>query len=109
MIQWFYITKTIVLSKMGELEITDLNNLYKEENFLTVEAMSKSIAWLDAGTIDSLHQALSYMLTLEKRKGQKIGLPEEVAWKKGWINIEQLIKITSPLLKSGYGDYLINL
>ena len=102
-------SKTLVPSKRGELEITDLNNLYLEENLLTVELMGKSMAWLDAGTIDSLHEASSYIKTLEQRQGQKIGLPEEVAWKKGWINSDQLIKLASPLEKSGYGEYLINL
>ena len=101
--------KTIVPSKRGELEITDLNNLYLKENLLTVELMGKSMAWLDAGTIDSLHEASSYIKTLEQRQGQKIGLPEEVAWKKGWINSDQLIRIADPLKKSGYGKYLINL
>ena len=91
--------KKIVPSKRGELEITDLNNLYLEENLLTVELMGKSMAWLDAGTIDSLHEASSYIKTLEQRQGQKIGLPEEVAWKKGWINSDQLIKLASPLEK----------
>ena len=101
--------KTIVPSKRGELEITDLNNLYLEEKLLTVELMGKSMAWLDAGTIDSLYEASSYIKTLEQRQGQKIGLPEEVAWRKGWINSDQLIKLASPLEKSGYGEYLINL
>ncbi len=101
--------KTIVPSKRGELEITDLNNLYLKENLLTVELMGKSMAWLDAGTVDSLHEASSYIKTLEQRQGQKIGLPEEVAWKKGWINSDQLVKIADPLKKSGYGKYLINL
>ena len=71
--------------------------------------MGKSMAWLDAGTIDSLHEASSYIKTLEQRQGQKIGLPEEVAWKKGWINSDQLIKLASSLEKSGYGEYLIKL
>ena len=62
--------------------------------------MGKSMARLDAGTIDSLHEASSYIKTLEQRQGQKIGLPEEVAWKKGWINSDQLIKLASPLEKS---------
>ena len=101
--------KTIIPSERGELEITDLNNLYLKENLLTVELMGKSMAWLDAGTLDSLHEASSYIKTLEQRQGQKIGLPEEVAWKKGWINSDQLIKLASPLEKSGYGKYLINL
>ena len=96
-------------SQRGELEITDLNNNYLKDNLLTVELMGKSMAWLDAGTIDSLHEASSYIKTLEQRQGQKIGLPEEVAWNKGWINSDQLIKIASPLIKSGYGKYLINL
>ncbi len=101
--------KTILPSERGELEITDLNNLYLKDNLLTVELMGKSMAWLDAGTIDSLNEASSYIKTLEQRQGQKIGLPEEVAWKKGWIDSDQLIKIASPLLKSGYGKYLMNL
>ena len=86
-----------------------MNILYLKENLLTVELMGKSMAWLDAGTVDSLHEASSYIKTLEQRQGQKIGLPEEVAWKKGWINSDQLVRIADPLKKSGYGKYLINL
>ena len=80
-----------------------------KEGNLSVEVFERGIAWLDTGTVDSLHEASSYIKTLEQRQGQKIGLPEEVAWKKGWINSDQLIKIAYPLKKSGYGQYLINL
>ncbi len=100
---------TIVPLKRGELEITDLNNLYLKENLLTVELMGKSMARLDAGTIDSLREASFYIKTLEQLNGQKIGLPEEVAWEKRWINSDQLIKLASPFQKSGYCEYLINL
>jgi glucose-1-phosphate thymidylyltransferase len=96
-------------SPRGELEITDLNRLYLEEGRLRVELMGRGMAWLDTGTPDSLHEASSYIRTLEHRQGLKVGCPEEVAWRMGWIDSERLEHLAQPLLKSGYGHYLMQL
>jgi len=96
-------------SPRGELEITDLNRQYLEEGLLRVELMGRGMAWLDTGTCDSLHEAGSYIRTLEKRQSLKVGCPEEVAWRMGWISGEQLEALAQPLRKSGYGDYLLQL
>ena len=96
-------------SPRGELEITDLNRMYLEEGLLRVELMGRGMAWLDTGTCDSLHEAASYIRTLEHRQGLKVGCPEEVAWRLGWISAEQLAALAAPLRKSGYGDYLLQL
>jgi glucose-1-phosphate thymidylyltransferase len=99
----------VVPSPRGELEITDLNQQYLEEGLLQVELMGRGMAWLDTGTCDSLHEAASYIRTLEHRQGLKVGCPEEVAWRLGWISAEQLEQLAVPLQKSGYGDYLLRL
>uniref|UniRef100_UPI0040479113 glucose-1-phosphate thymidylyltransferase RfbA n=1 Tax=Cyanobium sp. TaxID=2164130 RepID=UPI0040479113 len=96
-------------SARGELEITDLNRMYLEEGLLKVELMGRGMAWLDTGTCESLHEAGSYIRTLEHRQGLKVGCPEEVAWRLGWISAEQLAAMAAPLRKSGYGDYLLQL
>jgi len=96
-------------SPRGELEITDLNRQYLEEGLLRVELMGRGMAWLDTGTCDSLHEAASYIRTLEHRQGLKVGCPEEVAWRLDWISDEQLAALAVPLRKSGYGDYLLQL
>ena len=96
-------------SPRGELEITDLNRQYLEEGLLRVELMGRGMAWLDTGTCDSLHEASSYIRTLEHRQALKVGCPEEVAWRQGWISGDQLAALAEPLRKSGYGDYLLRL
>jgi glucose-1-phosphate thymidylyltransferase len=93
-------------SPRGELEITDLNRLYLEDGALRVEVLGRGMAWLDTGTPDSLHEAASYIRTLERRQGLKVGCPEEVAWRLGWIDDAQLERLATPLLKNGYGTYL---
>jgi glucose-1-phosphate thymidylyltransferase len=101
--------RQVVPSPRGELEITDLNRLYLQEGLLQVELMGRGMAWLDTGTCDSLHEAGSYIRTLEHRQGLKVGCPEEVAWRMGWITPAQLERLATPLRKSGYGDYLLQL
>ena len=93
----------------GELEITDLNKMYLMENKLKANIISRGFAWLDTGSIDSLHDASSYVRTLESRQGLKIGCPEEIAWRKGWIDDRKLESLAFNLLESGYGEYLLKL
>ncbi len=101
--------KQVVPSARGELEITDLNGQYLRDGQLQVELMGRGMAWLDTGTCDSLHEAGSYIRTLEHRQGLKVGCPEEVAWRMGWISGDQLAALAQPLRKSGYGEYLLQL
>ena len=101
--------KTIKPSERGELEITSLNNLYLKKNNLNVETMGRGIAWLDTGTFDSLHQASTYIRVIERRQGFKVGCPEEVAWRKGWINDQNLESLAKKMIKSGYGEYLLGI
>ena len=101
--------KSIKFSKRGELEISDINNLYLKENSLNIELFGRGMAWLDTGTFDSLNEASIFIKTLENRQGLKISCPEEIAWRKGWINDVDLIRLSKPLEKSGYGKYLISL
>ena len=102
-------SKKIKPSPRGELEISDINLLYLKENKLKVELFGRGIAWLDTGTIDSLHEASSFIKTLENRQGIKISCPEEIAWRNGWITDEKLVYLAQKLLKSGYGTYLLTL
>ena len=101
--------RSIRPSARGELEITDLNRQYLDEGCLHVELMGRGMAWLDTGTCDSLHEAGAYIRTLEQRQALKVGCPEEVAWRLGWISDDQLATLAEPLQKSGYGDYLLRL
>ena len=93
-------------SPRGELEITDLNALYLTKGELNVAMMGRGYAWLDTGTHDSLLEAGQFIATLEKRQGLKVACPEEIAFAKGWIGAEQLLKLAAPLAKTQYGQYL---
>jgi len=103
------IAKNIQPSARGEYEITDVNRYYLERNELKVCKMNRGTAWLDTGTFKSLIDATQFVQVIEERQGLKVGCIEEVAYKKGFINAEQLEIIAQPLLKSGYGQYLMNL
>jgi glucose-1-phosphate thymidylyltransferase len=96
-------------SPRGELEITDLNRLYLEAGTLSVEIMGRGYAWLDTGTHGSLLDAALYVRVTEERQGLKICAPEEIAWRQGFIDSEQLARVAEPLRKSGYGEYLLGL
>jgi glucose-1-phosphate thymidylyltransferase len=100
------IAKHIQPSHRGELEITDVNKTYLKQGNLNVQILDKGTAWLDTGTFNSLMQASQFVQVIEERQGLKIGCIEEVAYKKGYINKKQLLKLAEPLLKSGYGKYL---
>lgn len=96
-------------SARGELEITDLNKLYLAQDQLHVERMGRGYAWLDTGTHDSLLDASQFIATIESRQGLKVSCPEEIAFRQGWINKEQLQRLAEPLAKNGYGQYLLDL
>jgi glucose-1-phosphate thymidylyltransferase len=96
-------------SARGELEITDLNRLYLDENRLSVNIMGRGMAWLDTGTHESLLQAGNYIHTIETRQGLKVSCIEEIAYKRGFIDKEQLVKLAHPLLKNQYGQYLMSI
>jgi glucose-1-phosphate thymidylyltransferase len=101
--------KALKPSPRGELEITDLNATYLADGALRVETLSRGTAWLDTGTQDSLLDAANFIAAVERRQGLKIGCPEEVAWRQGWIDAPRLAALAEPLRKSGYGDYLLRL
>lgn len=96
-------------SARGELEITDVNKRYLEQGQLNVEIMGRGYAWLDTGTHDSLLEAASFIATLQKRQGLQVACPEEIAFRQGWINAEQLLALADPLKKNSYGQYLLTL
>ncbi len=101
--------KSLKPSARGELEITDLNRLYLQEERLKVRIMGRGMAWLDTGTHESLLQASNYIYTIEERQGLKVSCIEEIAFKRGYIDKEQLIKLAEPLSKNQYGQYLMNI
>lgn len=101
--------RQIMPSPRGELEITDLNRVYLEQGKLKVEVLPRGTAWLDTGTFDSLADATNFIRTVQSRQGLSVGCPEEIAWRHGWLSDEQLRDIATPLVKSGYGSYLLGL
>lgn len=103
------IARHLTPSARGEYEISDINRAYLEAGKLTVDVLARGTAWLDTGTFDSLLDAANYVRTVEERQGLKIGAPEEVAWRMGYIDDEQLCLLADPLLRSGYGRYLLDL
>ncbi len=103
------IARGLKKSARGEYEITEVNQIYLNRGRLSVEVLARGTAWLDTGTFDSLLDASDYVRTLERRQGLKVGVPEEIAWRQGWIGDDQLAELARPLVKSGYGGYLLEL
>ena len=103
------LARTLTPSARGELEITDLNRLYLERGALSVEVMGRGYAWMDAGTHESLLDASQFISVLESRQGLKVACPEEIAYHNRWIDATQLKKLAKPLLKNGYGRYLLGI
>lgn len=101
------LAKALQPSPRGELEITDLNKRYLEKSALNVQLMGRGYAWLDTGTHDSLLEAGQFIATIEQRQGLKVACPEEIAWRNHWIDNAQVSRLAQPLLKNGYGQYLL--
>ena len=112
---YFYDNKAVEYAKKikpslrGELEITDLNRIYLEQQNLSVEVMGRGYAWLDTGTHESLLEAQQFIQTIEHRQGLKISCPEEIAFNRKWITLQQLEKLALPMIKNGYGQYLMRI
>ena len=112
---YFYDSKVVEYARQikpsprGELEITDLNRVYLEQGKLKVEVLPRGTAWLDTGTFDSLADATNFIRPVQSRQGLSVGCPAEIAWRHGWLSDEQLRDIATPLVKSGYGSYLLGL
>ncbi len=104
-----HIAKNIKPSARGELEITTVNQQYLVQKNLKVQTLQRGFAWLDTGTHDSLSEASTFIEVIEKRQGQKIACLEEIAFKKNWITRERLIQEAQPMIKNGYGQYLMQL
>jgi len=103
------IARNLEKSARGEYEITDVHRVYLERQKLNVDVLPRGTAWLDTGTFDSMTDASEYVRTVERRQGLKIGAPEEAAWRQGFLSDDQLRALAAPLLKSGYGKYLLDL
>ena len=103
------LAKKVKPSSRGELEITTINQMYLEQGSLNVELLGRGFAWLDTGTHDSLIEAGQFVQTIEHRQGMKIACLEEIAWRNDWLTTKEIIQIAKPLIKSGYGQYLLRL
>ena len=103
------LAKKTTPSERGELEITSINQAYLEKGQLGVELLGRGFAWLDTGTHESLLEAAQFVETIEKRQGYKIACLEEIAYRNGWLTQEDIIRISKPLIKSNYGEYLLSM